>query len=169
MRCRSRNQHADENCVPLDFRTRAPKTLRIVCLQESRKRNASSAGCKLSFKPRMRKAIELRELGELVNGRTARVWFCSVGAVEGASLFHRARTPQDFEAVCRDHSETTGNRALRKRTEQFVNRSRAIPRASASPVKEATTSRGIAMAHKNRRSVFHLDPAPPLPIERSPA
>jgi RNA polymerase sigma-70 factor, ECF subfamily len=69
---------------PLDFPDSEPSP-EDSCLHEEQKRILSAAVKQL--KPRARKAIELRELGELSTEETARILGLSIGAVK-ARLFH---------------------------------------------------------------------------------
>src|SRR5258706_11706455 len=77
----------DETALPLDITDAGPNP-EDSCLQREQKRILSAAVNELT--PGMRKAIELRELGELSTRETARVMGLSVGAVK-ARVFHRRR------------------------------------------------------------------------------
>jgi RNA polymerase sigma-70 factor, ECF subfamily len=77
----------DERVVPLDVPDSDPSP-EDSFLQEEQKRILSAAVKQLH--PRTRKAIELRELGELSTEETARILGVSIGAVK-ARLFHARR------------------------------------------------------------------------------
>src|SRR5713101_7265124 len=77
----------DEAALPLDFPDSGPNP-EDSCLQREQERILSAAVNELT--PGMRKAIELRELGELSTGETAQVMGLSVGAVK-ARVFHGRR------------------------------------------------------------------------------
>jgi len=77
----------DGAALPLDFPDSGPNP-EDNCLQREQERILSAAVNEL--KPGMRKAIELRELGELSTGETAEVMGLSVGAVK-ARVFHGRR------------------------------------------------------------------------------
>jgi RNA polymerase sigma-70 factor, ECF subfamily len=74
----------DETAVAVDLADSDPSP-EDSCLHEEQKRILSAAVKQL--KPRTRKAIELRELGELSTEETARILGISIGAVK-ARLFH---------------------------------------------------------------------------------
>jgi RNA polymerase sigma-70 factor, ECF subfamily len=74
----------DGAALPLDFPDSGPNP-EDSCLQRERERTLSAAVNEL--KPGLRKAIELREFGELSTGETAQVMDLSVQAVKGR-LFH---------------------------------------------------------------------------------
>ena len=76
-----------ERALPLDFLDSAPNP-EDSCLDRERKQILSAALNKL--RPGIRKAIELRELGELSTGETALVMGVSVAAVKGR-VFHGRR------------------------------------------------------------------------------
>jgi RNA polymerase sigma-70 factor (ECF subfamily) len=76
-----------ENALLLDIPDSGPNP-EDSCLQREQERILSEAVSELT--PRMRKAIELRELGELSTRETARVMGLSVGAVK-ARVFHGRR------------------------------------------------------------------------------
>jgi RNA polymerase sigma-70 factor (ECF subfamily) len=76
-----------ESGLPLDFLDSAPNP-EDSCLDRERKQILSAALNKL--RPGIRKAIELRELGELSTGETALVMGVSVAAVKGR-VFHGRR------------------------------------------------------------------------------
>jgi RNA polymerase sigma-70 factor (ECF subfamily) len=77
----------DETALPLDSPDLGPNP-EDSCLQRERERILSAAMNELT--PGMRKAIELRELGELSTEETARVMSLSVGAVK-SRVFHGRR------------------------------------------------------------------------------
>ena len=77
----------DETALPLDIPDGAPNP-EDSCLRREQERILSAAVNELT--PRTRKAIELRELGELSTGETAQVMGLSVGAVK-ARVFHGRR------------------------------------------------------------------------------
>ena len=77
----------DETDLPLDVKDLEPNP-EDNCLHEEQKRMLSAAVKQLN--PRSRKAIELRELGELSTEETARILGLSIGAVK-ARLFHARR------------------------------------------------------------------------------
>src|SRR5260221_7004386 len=76
-----------ESALPLDFLESAPNT-EDSCLDREQEQILSAALNKL--RPGIRKAIELRELGELSTGETALVMGLSVAAVKGR-VFHGRR------------------------------------------------------------------------------
>src|SRR5258707_9704398 len=76
-----------ESALPLDFLDSAPNP-EDSCLDREQKQILSAALNKL--RPGIRKAIELRELGELSTGETALVMGLSVAAVKGR-VFHGRR------------------------------------------------------------------------------
>src|SRR5258708_17377894 len=76
-----------ESSLPLDFLDSAPNP-DDSCLDREQKQILSAAFNKL--RPRIRKAIHLRELGELSTGETALVMGLSVAAVK-ARVFHGRR------------------------------------------------------------------------------
>src|SRR5258706_11970840 len=73
-----------ESALPLDFLESAPNP-EDSCLDREQEQILSAAWNKL--RPGIRKAIELRELGELSTGETALVMSLSVAAVKGR-VFH---------------------------------------------------------------------------------
>jgi RNA polymerase sigma-70 factor, ECF subfamily len=77
----------DGAALPLDFREAGPNP-EDRCLQREQERILSAAVSDL--RPGIRKAIELREFGELSTGETAQVMGLSVAAVK-ARLFHGRR------------------------------------------------------------------------------
>jgi RNA polymerase sigma-70 factor, ECF subfamily len=78
---------ADETDLPLDFPDSAASP-EDNCLREEQERILAAAVKQLN--PRTRKAIELRELGELSTQETTRILGLSIGAVK-ARLFHARR------------------------------------------------------------------------------
>jgi RNA polymerase sigma-70 factor (ECF subfamily) len=78
----------DETALPLDFPDLAPNP-EDHCFQRERERMLSAALNELT--PGMRKAIELRELGELSTEETARVMGLSVQAVKGRAFHGRKK------------------------------------------------------------------------------
>ncbi len=111
----------DETVLPLDIPDSGPNP-EDSCLQREQERMLSAAVNELT--PGMRKAIELRELGELSTGETARVMGLSVGAVK-ARVFHARRKLRKTLKRYVETTRTYGNRALR--THRTVrDRSRAI-------------------------------------------
>jgi RNA polymerase sigma-70 factor (ECF subfamily) len=76
-----------ESALPLDFLESAPNP-EDSCLDREQEQILSAAFNKL--RPGIRKAIELRELGELSTGETALVMGVSVAAVKGR-VFHGRR------------------------------------------------------------------------------
>jgi RNA polymerase sigma-70 factor (ECF subfamily) len=77
----------DGAALPLDFPDSGPNP-EDSCLQREQERILSAAVNELT--PGLRKAIELREFGELSTGETAQVMGLSVGAVK-ARVFHGRR------------------------------------------------------------------------------
>ncbi len=92
------------------------------CLQREQERIVSAAVNELT--PRTRKAIELRELGELSTGETAQVMGLSVGAVK-ARVFHGRRKLRETLKPYVESVRTYGNQALRTKR-SIRDRSRAI-------------------------------------------
>jgi RNA polymerase sigma-70 factor (ECF subfamily) len=92
------------------------------CLRREQEQILSAAVHGLT--PGTRKAIELRELGELSTGETARVMGLSVGAVKGRVFHGRKRLRQTLERYV-ESTRTYGTRALRTRR-AVRDRSRAI-------------------------------------------
>jgi RNA polymerase sigma-70 factor (ECF subfamily) len=110
-----------ESALPLDIADVGPNP-EDSCLQREQERFLSAAVSELT--PGMRKAIELRELGELSTGETAQVMGLSVGAVK-ARIFHGRRK---LRQTLKRYAESTGTyrtRALRTRR-SVRDRSRAI-------------------------------------------
>src|SRR6267378_3221088 len=111
----------DETALPLYIADVGPNP-EDSCLQRERERIVSAAVNELT--PRTRKAIELRELGELSTGETAQVMGLSVGAVK-ARVFHGRRKLRETLKPYVESTRKYGTRALR--TEGSVrHRSRAI-------------------------------------------
>jgi RNA polymerase sigma-70 factor, ECF subfamily len=111
----------DQTALPLDFPDAGPNP-EDRCLQREQERILSAAVNEL--KPGMRKAIELRELGELSTGETAQVMGLSVGAVK-ARVFHGRRKLRKTLQRYVESARTFGNQTLR--TKRSVrHRSRAI-------------------------------------------
>jgi len=111
----------DETALPLDVPDSGPNP-EDSCLLREQKRILSAAVNELT--PGMRKAIELRELGELSTGETAQVMGLSVGAVK-ARVFHGRRKLRKTLKYYVESTRTYGTRALR--TQRSVRgRSRAI-------------------------------------------
>jgi len=111
----------DETALPLDIPDLGPSP-EDSCLQREQERILSAAVHELT--PGMRKAIELRELGELSTGETAQVMGLSVGAVK-ARVFHGRRKLRQTLKRYVESARTYGNQALR--TKRSVrDRSRAV-------------------------------------------
>jgi RNA polymerase sigma-70 factor (ECF subfamily) len=110
-----------ETALPLDIPDAGPNP-EDSCLQREQERILSAAVNELT--PGMRKAIELRELGELSTGETARVMGLSVGAVK-ARIFHGRRKLRQTLKRYAESTRTYGTRALRTRR-TVRDRSRAI-------------------------------------------
>jgi RNA polymerase sigma-70 factor (ECF subfamily) len=111
----------DETALPLDVPDSGPNP-EDSCLLREQKRILSAAVNELT--PGMRKAIVLRELGELSTGETAQVMGLSVGAVK-ARVFHGRRKLRKTLKYYVESTRTYGTRALR--TQRSVrDRSRAI-------------------------------------------
>jgi DNA-directed RNA polymerase specialized sigma24 family protein len=107
--------------LPLDFPDSGPNP-EDRCLQREQERILSAAVNELT--PGTRKAIELRELGELSTGETAEVMGLSVGAVK-ARVFHGRRKLRKTLKRYVESTRTYGTQALR--TQRSVrDRSRAI-------------------------------------------
>jgi RNA polymerase sigma-70 factor, ECF subfamily len=98
-----------EIALPLDIPDLGPNP-EDRCLQREQERILSAAVHELT--PGMRKAIELRELGELSTGETAQVMGLSVGAVK-ARLFHGRRKLRKTLKRYVESTRTYGNQALR--------------------------------------------------------
>jgi RNA polymerase sigma-70 factor (ECF subfamily) len=99
----------DEAVVPLDFPDSGPNP-EDTCLQREQERILSAAVHDLT--PGMRKAIELRELGELSTGETAQVMGLSVGAVK-ARVFHGRKKLRNTLKRYVESTRTYGKQALR--------------------------------------------------------
>ncbi len=111
----------DEAALPLDIPDAGPNP-EDSCLQREQERILSAAVNELT--PGMRRAIELRELGEMSTGETARVMGLSVGAVK-ARIFHGRRKLRQTLKRYAESTRTYGTRALR--TQRTVrDRSRTI-------------------------------------------
>ncbi len=112
----------DETALPLDIPDAGPSP-EDSCLQREQERILSAAVKELT--PGMRKAIQLRELGELSTGETAQVMGLSVGAVK-ARVFHGRRKLRQTLKLYVESTRPYRTRALR--TQRSVrDRSRAIP------------------------------------------
>jgi RNA polymerase sigma-70 factor, ECF subfamily len=99
----------DETVLPLDIPDSGPNP-EDSCLQREQERILSAAVNELT--PRTRKAIELRELGELSTGETAQVMGLSVGAVK-ARVFHGRRKLRKTLQRYVESTRMYGARALR--------------------------------------------------------
>jgi RNA polymerase sigma-70 factor, ECF subfamily len=107
--------------LPLDFPDSGPNP-EDSCLQREQERILCAAVNEL--KPGLRKAVELREFGELSTGETAQVMGLSVPAVK-ARLFHGRRKLRETLKPYVESLQTYGNQALRtKRSSR--GRSRAV-------------------------------------------
>ncbi len=102
----------DGVALPLDFPDSGPNP-EDSCLQREQERILSAAVNELT--PGMRKAIELRELGELSTGETAQVMGLSVGAVK-ARVFHGRRKLRQTLKRYVESTRTYRTRALRQET-----------------------------------------------------
>src|SRR5713226_9369022 len=111
----------DGAALPLDFPDSGPNP-EDSCLQREQERILSAAVNELT--PGMRKAIELRELGELSTGETAQVMGLSVGAVK-ARVFHGRRKLQKTLKLYVESRRTYGNQRLRAKR-SVRDRSRTI-------------------------------------------
>jgi RNA polymerase sigma-70 factor, ECF subfamily len=98
----------DETARPLDIPDSGPNP-EDSCLQREQERILSAAVNELT--PGMRKAIQLRELGELSTGETARVMGLSVGAVK-ARVFHGRRKLRKTLKLFVEFAPAYGTRAL---------------------------------------------------------
>src|SRR5258707_7242266 len=98
-----------ETALALDIPDASPNP-EDSCLQREQERILSAAVNELT--PGMRKAIELRELGELSTGETAQIMGLSVGAVK-ARVFHGRRKLRKTLQRCVESTRTYGNQALR--------------------------------------------------------
>ena len=99
----------DETALPLDFPDLGPNP-EDRCFQREQERMLSAAMNKLT--PAIRRAIELRELGELSTEETARVMGLSVQAVKGRA-FHGRRKLHEILRRYVDSTWTFGKQALR--------------------------------------------------------
>src|SRR6266481_829076 len=99
----------DETALPLDIPDLGPSP-EDNCLQREQERILSAAVHELT--PGMRKAIELRELGELSTGETAQVMGLSVGAVK-ARVFHGRRKLRQTLKRYVESTRMYGKQALR--------------------------------------------------------
>src|SRR5258707_53878 len=99
----------DETALPLDIPDAGPNP-EDSCLQREQEQILSAAVNELT--PGMRKAIELRELGELSTGETAQIMGLSVGAVK-ARVFHGRRKLQKTLKLYVQSRRTYGNQRLR--------------------------------------------------------
>jgi RNA polymerase sigma-70 factor (ECF subfamily) len=111
----------DETALPLDVPDGGPNP-EDSFLRREQERILSAALNQLT--PGMREAIELRELGELSTGETAKVMGLSVGAVK-ARVFHGRRKLRETLKRYVESTRTRGTRALRTRGSVRA-RSRAI-------------------------------------------
>jgi RNA polymerase sigma-70 factor (ECF subfamily) len=102
----------DGAALPLDFPDSGPNP-EDSCLQREQERILCAAVNEL--KPGLRKAIELRELGELSTGETAQVMGLSVGAVK-ARVFHGRRKLRQTLKRYVESTRTYRTRALRQET-----------------------------------------------------
>src|SRR5258708_31114285 len=108
---REESTREDEPPRPLDFPDSGPNP-EDSCSRREQERILSAALNELT--PGTRKAIELRELGELSTRETAQVMSVSVGAVK-ARVFHgRKKLRQTLERYV-ESTRTYGTRALRAR------------------------------------------------------
>jgi RNA polymerase sigma-70 factor (ECF subfamily) len=101
----------DETPQPLDFPDSGPNP-EDSCLQREQERILSAAVNELT--PGTRKAIELRELGEMSTQETAEVMGLSVGAVKGRVFHGRKKLRQTLERYV-ESARTYGTRAARMR------------------------------------------------------
>jgi len=101
----------DETALPLDIPDVGTNPEES-CLQREQERILSAAVHELT--PGMRKAIELRELGELSTGETAQVMGLSVGAVK-ARVFHGRRKLRQTLKRYVESKRSYGNQALRRK------------------------------------------------------
>jgi len=101
-----------ETALPLDIPDSGPNP-EDSCLQQEQERILSAAVSELT--PGMRKAIELRELGELSTGETAQLMGLSVAAVK-ARVFHGRRKLRQTLKRYVESTRTYRTRALRQET-----------------------------------------------------
>jgi RNA polymerase sigma-70 factor, ECF subfamily len=111
----------DATSLPLDIPDLGPSP-EDSCLQREQDRILSAAVSELT--PGMRKAIELRELGELSIGQTAQVMGLTVGAVK-ARVFHGRRKLRQTLTRYAESTKMYGKQALRAKR-SVRDRSRAI-------------------------------------------
>jgi RNA polymerase sigma-70 factor (ECF subfamily) len=111
----------DETALPLDIPDSGPNP-EDRCLQREQELILSAAVNDLT--PGMRKAIELRELGELSTGETAQAMGLSVGAVK-ARVFHGRKKLRKTLKHYVESARTHGSHALRTRR-SVRDRSQAI-------------------------------------------
>ena len=112
----------DETALPLDILDVGPNP-EDSCLQREQQRIISAAVNELT--PGTRRAIELRELGELSTGETAQVMGLSVGAVK-ARVFHGRRKLRETLKLYVESTRKCGTGALRMQR-SLRDRSGAIP------------------------------------------
>src|SRR5229473_1731272 len=113
----------DETALPLDIPDAGPNP-EDSCLQREQEQILSAAVNELT--PGMRKAIELRELGELSTGETAKIMGLSVGAVK-ARVFHGRRKLRKTLKCYVESARTYGNQALRtSRSANGISRRRLV-------------------------------------------
>src|SRR6266851_3728709 len=113
----------DETALPLDIPDAGPNP-EDSCLQREQEQILSAAVNELT--PGMRKAIELRELGELSTGETAKIMGLSVGAVK-ARVFHGRRKLRKTLQRYVESARTYGNQALRtSRSANGISRRRLV-------------------------------------------
>jgi len=101
----------NESAMPMDFLDSGPSP-EDVCLQQERERILSAGMNEL--RPGIRKAIELRDLGELSTGETAQVMGLSVGAVKSRVFHGRRKLLQALNRYV-ESTWTRGSQALRRR------------------------------------------------------
>src|SRR5258708_2626079 len=97
-----------ETALALDIPDASPNP-EDSCLQREQERILSAAVNELT--PGMRKAIELRELGELSTGETAQIMGLSVGAVKARVLHWRRKVRETLKPYL-ESVRTDGNQAL---------------------------------------------------------
>jgi RNA polymerase sigma-70 factor (ECF subfamily) len=111
----------DETAAPVEIPDSGPNP-EDSCLRREQERILSAAVNDLT--PGTRKAIELRELGELSTEETAQVMGLSVAAVKGRVFHGRKKLRQTLERYV-ESTRTYGTRALRTRR-VVHDRSRAV-------------------------------------------
>jgi RNA polymerase sigma-70 factor (ECF subfamily) len=111
----------NETAQLLDFPDSGPNP-EVSCLRREQEQILSAAVNELA--PGMRKAIELRELGELSTGETAKIMGLSAGAVK-ARVFHGRRKLRKTLERYLESTRAYGTRALRTQR-SARERSRAI-------------------------------------------